>query len=254
LFLGFLFASWTVSFKVTKHRKHAYLMAFLFSGLIPFWNSPVGLSVVFALMYAVVLHGKRETLVSFHDWSGLKEQVLKVLKKSSSQNDKVLGWPYDRLAPTLANAGTFRESLAISTLVTWWAFLAVACIWPQEPTPLVLACLGTGFGAFTRLVIYLAGYAAPLSLRGRLVTGQLIIPGFDIVWIAPGLMVLLAGVVFLSSLIWSLPFSVCVAIIVFGSMMIGLKCPPDLNEWKLTGNHHIVVGITLNGAELQRTQ
>ena len=67
-------------------------------------------------------------------------------------------------------------------------------------------------------------------------------------------MLLLSSTVLLIFLAWNLPFAVGVGFIVFGSLMIGLECPPDLDEWKLTGNHHIVVGVTLNSAELQQTQ
>jgi len=254
-FLAVRIVLWVVSFLLTAHLKHAYLAAFVFSGVIPFNSSPAGLLIVLTVLYAITLYGIQSTLISFDDWSGRKEQSVSALTRSKGKNEKLLGWPYDRLAPQLSeNPGTIGESLAISFLITWWAFLAVACLWPHESTTLVLACAGAGFGACIRLVTYLAGYSAPLSLRGRLVTGQWIIPGYDVVWLAPGLMLLLAGVVFLSSFIWPLPFSVCVAVIVFGSLMIGFECPPDIDEWKLTGKHQIVPGIVLSASEVVQTQ
>lgn len=256
VFLGFLLLSWTISFKITKLERHAYLMAFAFSLLMPCWNSPIGLAIVFAVLYTIAVHGIRETLLTFDDWSENAKPLSQKLTDAQKKDETTLGWPYDRLAPRRPeNPGSFRASLALSSLVTWWAFLAVACFWPDEPFAISLAFLGGAFfGTAVRIMIYLAGYSAPLSLRGRVLTGQWIIPGFDIVWVAPALMLLLSGSVLLAALFWPLPFSIGVAIIVFGTMMIGLECPPDLETWKLTGNHHIVKGVTLNGAELQRTQ
>lgn len=246
---------WEISFLTTKHFKHAYLMAFVLSGAIPFWNSPLGLSIVLALLLLVGAHGIRMTLHNFDAWSGRSEQVTSLWNNSKGKCDKLLGWPYDRLAPTLSDdEPSYSWSAALSFLLSWWSFLVVAVIVPHELGAVAVACVFAGLVMIVRYAKYLAGYSPPLSLRGRFLTGRWILPGFDIVYLAPLLILLLSGSVFLCAVLWNLPYCVAVAIISGGSLLIALQCPPDLNEWKLTGGHQIVPGVMLNASEFQQTQ
>jgi hypothetical protein len=95
------------------------------------------------------------------------------------------------------------------------------------------------FLAGIRLLVYLDGSAAPISLLGRLATGRLVIRGYDSVFAAP-LLALWAGV------------GVPIVLLSFGvgpmeagsaalalSVLLALKVGPNLREWRLAGGQRL---------------
>jgi hypothetical protein len=118
----------------------------------------------------------------------------------------------------------------------------------------MIACLIAIIIGGVRLMVYLVGSAAPLSLRGRVLNHRWILPRYDVVFIAPFLIVLLAlTMISISSFPW-IPVSILTAIVAGGSLFISLACPPGLEEWKLTGSHRIVPGISNRISEYVETQ
>lgn len=255
LFVGTRIVTWGFNFLFVRFWKHVYLMILVSSGLLVCWNSPIGLLVVIAALYAIVAHGIRESLRNFDEWSGRNTLVSSLFIQSKGKNEKLLGWPYDRMGPRLANDGlTFGWSVAISMLVAWWAFLPVAIFFPYDSGALIVPCIIAAACAIGRLAVYLSGCSDPLSFRARILTGRLSIPGFDIVYLAPALMLLLTTCIGVGSFLWGLSYSISAAIISGGSLFLFFECPPGLNEWRLTGKHRIVPGFVFSASEMLQTQ
>jgi hypothetical protein len=91
-----------------------------------------------------------------------------------------------------------------------------------------------------RLLIYLNGYAPPISFRGRIVTGRWIIPGYDQVFVAP-LLALIAGS-WLPKVLINRGFGFVEAntISLIWVYFLILILGPSLKTWRLTGNHRIM--------------
>jgi hypothetical protein len=116
------------------------------------------------------------------------------------------------------------------------------------------ACGFAIFISFLRLIQYRAGFAATLSLLGRLRTARWILPRFDIVYVAPLLIWLLVLTVVSIEMLTDLPLSVLAAILSGGATFISLACPPGLEKWKLTGSHRIVPGLSALHSHFVQTQ
>jgi hypothetical protein len=150
---------------------------------------------------------------------------------------------FDALSPSPPAAPTRWWAAAVgSALVGWWAFVALQLAWPpevsgrREAQSLVIA-LGMALG-LGRWLMYAAGYASPLSLRGRLATGRIVIPGYDKILVAP-FCILLAAIAWpevANRLSLGLPATVGIG---YGMLLLLVaKLPPAFGEWKLTGHHH----------------
>jgi hypothetical protein len=93
--------------------------------------------------------------------------------------------------------------------------------------------------ALGRLWIYVCGFVPPISIFGRLRTGKLILPGYDVVFLAPlavlatsSLIATLGQQLGLSPLLY-MPVAAAV------SVWCGLALPPRREDWQLTGHHRI---------------
>jgi hypothetical protein len=227
-----------------------YAVVFGVGLVVRLWHDlPAGLSAA-VLTYAVGYLGLRRSLAHFPwtiQWSRLVGMLGITVNTESGAAD-ILGWPYGRLAPRAASPPVgvpLHHALLISALVGWWTFAGVSLVPNAEDQQLVLlfvllfvalAVPGIRFG------IYCDGYAAPISLLGRLATGRWIIPGYDQVFVAPLLAVAagstLGGASVLLRLDLVLALPVVIAVVLFLSLGLG----PSLQVWRLTGNHRIVEG------------
>ena len=104
---------------------------------------------------------------------------------------------------------------------------------PAAILSLLMACI--------RLWIYCGACRPPISLAGRIATGRLVIPGYDQVFVAP-LLVLLIGIG-APTVLWRLGLSepLAAGITMFATFAVGLGMGPNLERWHMTGNHRIVV-------------
>ncbi|HUG89574.1 MAG TPA: hypothetical protein VML55_01990 [Planctomycetaceae bacterium] len=107
---------------------------------------------------------------------------------------------------------------------------------------MVLALAG-GIAVVLRVGRYVDGHAPPISLRGRVGTGRLIVPGYDRVLLAPAVAALAgAGIPFAFRMAgWDLQIGL--AISTAATLLAILSLGPTLEEWRLTGNHRIVAGF-----------
>ncbi|HUG19497.1 MAG TPA: hypothetical protein VMM56_10990, partial [Planctomycetaceae bacterium] len=249
IFLTCYLVVWCFALMITGQTRHAYAIALGLSGLLFVWPSPIGCLILFGVLYAIARSGIVKCFHLFADWSPDPWRScnpnLRALSSQQKQRDRRLGWPYDVLSPKrIEDSISVGWSAALGILVGWWCFALVFLHVPAGcQDPLMAACLIAIIVGGVRLLAYLVGSAAPLSIRGRVLNHRWILPRYDVVLIAPLLIVLLAlTMISISSFPW-IPVSILTAIVAGGSVFISLACPPGLEEWKLTGSHRIVPGI-----------
>src|SRR5262249_15628842 len=102
----------------------------------------------------------------------------------------LVGWPFGSLGPKFPDDPhiSLRHALLTSALVRWWTHV-FGCI-PHDGADrlAVLSLISltlTPTASVSRWGLYRSGYAPPISVWGRLLTGRWVIKGFDQVLVAP---------------------------------------------------------------------
>jgi hypothetical protein len=90
-----------------------------------------------------------------------------------------------------------------------------------------------------RIVIYVAGYAPPISIFGRVATGRWIIPGYDVVFIAPLAAVAAAWLIMLTGEAAGIAIALYAPLAAGAAVWLALALPPRRETWQLTGHHRI---------------
>jgi hypothetical protein len=138
-----------------------------------------------------------------------------------------------------------RDTLVPGALAGWW-FFAVSYHFPgfgmdESRYAIWLAVLAVG--CVIRLCDYCIGYWPPISLMGRLVHGRWIIPGYDQVFVAPLLSLLVAVAAWFVPMWTGLPRLMVTPVAVTLTWWILFGMGPTLRTWRLTGNHRMSPGI-----------
>lgn len=71
-------------------------------------------------------------------------------------------------------------------------------------------------------------------------TGRWIIPAYDVVFVAPGIMILASATAAIGFANWNVPIEISGPIISALVAFIAWQTPPGLNRWRLTDEHRIV--------------
>ena len=221
----------------TGARGWAYALGFSMGFMALFALDPVPFVVAAAVSYALALLGTRAALARF-PWSAPVPAFL--VRKD-------LGWPYDRLGPSRALPSIRLPDALLTGAVAGWLFFAVGYNFGNLPDAqsgrFVLFLLFCIPAAAFRTMFYCSGYGPPISLAGRIVHGQWIIPAYDRVFIAPLCAVLVAVAAGLAYAVSGVDSRVTVPIAFTLVWWILLGMGPSLREWRLTGNHRIVPGV-----------
>lgn len=240
------------TFVSTREKAWAYAVAFGLGAMGLFALSPL-YYVAAGITYVIALLGLRASLAHF-PWRDLPPfpQKTRLLNTNGP-----LGWPYDRLGPGMSkdNQFTVGDALVLGLLAGWWFFVGAYHL-NTHAGNIENATLAGSFllawEVFARICLYCHGYAPPLSLRGRIAHGRLITPGYDRVFVAP-LLAVLVFVAVLALPLWSgVPELIALPIGVMASTWIVIGMGPGLNDWHLTGNHRIVKGFTANAGQRNR--
>lgn len=117
---------------------------------------------------------------------------------------------------------------------------------PEEPVSLavialVVGCAFGGLAALVRLMMYLGHCQTPLGLWARLLTGRLVIPGYDRVLLAPLATVLVAIATAAATYRGGTAAELAVAVNVMAPLAAALFLPPSLADWRLTGGYKMYV-------------
>jgi len=93
--------------------------------------------------------------------------------------------------------------------------------------------------ALVRIAIYVVGFVPPITLLGRLATGRLIIPGYDVVFAAPLAVLLIAWVMVDGGASAGIPPLIYGPAAAGVAVWLALALPPRREVWQLTGHHRI---------------
>ena len=101
-----------------------------------------------------------------------------------------------------------------------------------------------GVVALGRFVLYAASHHPPISLWGRLATGQYLIPAYDVVFVTPLLVVTMGLPCYGALYLVGVPAITSAAITT--TLLIGLACTggPRLRSWQLTAPSRLVFAST----------
>jgi hypothetical protein len=207
-------------------------------------------------VYPLAYGGLRATLDRLYRWHITGDEELRPPpisqtdagrseRTTGSGNAKLLGWPYNRIQPRRMKSDiSGRDRMLLSLLIGWWVYAAsegfdsVLFMRPEEHQSfcnlLTYAVVALRMGA------YCIGYMPPISLWGRIATFRWIIPGYDVVFIAPACILLIgrllpAGLL-AAGLSLNLSYSLTLSALLLAANCLG----PSLDRWRLTGNHRIV--------------
>ena len=245
VFLASYLAGLLIGFIRTRLDWHAFLLAFGLGGAVLLYQTPWGLGLLFLGLYGIAYHGLAR-------W--LKEPGLPVADEricfdaETTRNLKIkLGWPYDYLGPLRERHPiSIGRAAAFAMVAGWWEFVLISV---EFESFIFIATIGPLFLAGMRLK-YIWGYAPPISMWGRIRTFRWIIPGYDVVFVAPVMILLLLW--FMKWLVFDCGVTQELALpLVLGAIVfVALACPPSLDQWRLTGNHRIVPAV--NKQEMQQ--
>ena len=237
---GFVYlAGMTLLLALTRQRTACVILGFLWPALLLPYPNDLPRFVLLSAIVAVNGFGYRRSLGAF-PWNGrflsLQSMNLNIDFGQGKylQALSVLGWPFGALSPKLEfrAVSTFR-GLIVSTLLGWWAYCIIAgsrC----PPVPELLLVVAS-FAALARLGIYCTRITTPFTVWGRIITGRLLLPGFDQVLVIPLITILLAvggGVAIKRSGSW---FPVTEACVISILAFVLLGGGPTLRRWHLTG-------------------
>ncbi len=238
---------------MTGQKVWAYLLALVLGGVLLMIQRPGEALMVAATGTFLSLFALRGSLRAF-PWKLPRYLESRDWKKMAKE--RRTGWPFDVLAPPERPVGAtiaIVDGVGISLVCGWW-FAAAFLQLPDFVVPVTLQpLLMIGMWLFLgRLWQYLRNHRPPISFPGRLITLRPWQRGFDEIFIAPVLgMVVVVSVMLVVLVLLVVPPAARVVqnrwIVnllapagVSLSMAIFLLAGPCLERWKLTGRHRIV--------------
>jgi hypothetical protein len=245
-----------LTFCGSKAPVHAALLAFGVPVMVLLMDRPDQALLASVPLLGVAWAGVRQSLARF-PWKG--EQAPTGLPTESSLRRESLGWPLDRLAPKPPAKSAPGVGWLSGAIVGWWAFVL---LWrmnvsadPQVhrflagPLHTVVA-LAVAALAGARTLRYAMGYQWPISLTGRLLTGRLILPRYDLILLAPACIVALGLVAPTALARLGVGAEAAAALTLGLAIAATVHLGPSPRAWNLTGGYHMV-RVTKNGAERQ---
>lgn len=201
-------------------------------------------------LYGLTWLGIRQSLARF-PWKD--EEAPTGLPTEATLRGLTLGWPLDRLAPKPPPKPTPQAvGWFVGALLGWWVFITLTlgggARLPHDAASRAAMFRGVlpalAFGGLivggVRALCYVIGYRWPLSLTGRLLTGRLLLPRYDSVFLAP--LAVMATAVATPTLAHALgaPIQVTVAATIAMTFVATINLGPSMAHWRLTGAHHMV--------------
>ncbi|MHC4951767.1 MAG: hypothetical protein ACYTEU_12410 [Planctomycetota bacterium] len=209
----------------------------------PHCNFSIGLAVLICLTF--LSQWKMLSYMKRFPWNTpwWTENPIEKFKQQALRSRSV-GWPFKELFYANTNKSTLLQNIAVITVICWWIHVLSRLFirFDPEVTSETIASwyiLPIIFIPLIRLLVYLAVYSPPLSLLGRFRTGMLVIPGYDKLFIAPIILVLvgifLPGFLIKLGIIELIAYELNLGLLLF----LAIQLPPSHENWRYTGLHHI---------------
>ena len=256
LTFGFVYlVGMTVLIAVTRRWWHALALGFLWPTLMLPAGAGASVFVVIGMIILVTWFGHRQSMKAFPweflkyrpagSWGQTEIRVDAVNTPASAGTRFNLGWPFMALSPKVQPPKvSVRANLAWSTLFGWWIFCVIENS-KMDPLPELILMFAI-FAAAIRLGIYCNGVTPPFNVWGRFVSGRIIVPGFDKVFLTPIAVVLAAilGVIIVKrSGAW---YPAAEAVVFAAVWFLLLGGGPSLRNWILTGQFRLKPPNRLN--------
>jgi hypothetical protein len=236
VFLFLVSSCWALLVWSTASRSAAYGMGYALGATL--WVasvSTVAAGICLVLTYAFSLHQLRRSFATF-PWA---PNLARRKSKTPVARFKLTnwGWSFDVLSPQRYEQLPLSDRLFLSGMTGWFAFAIFA---HSEFALLQLFTIGLSlyagaFYGFFHCVRYVWSHSPPISVLGRLLTGRLIIPSYDIAFVP---IVYSFGAVILALFLvgpmvkWPVQYVVPVTLTLYLFLM-NLACP-DVDKWRLT--------------------
>lgn len=229
----------------TGEKAAAYLAWFGVGGMLLLGHVPAVVLALAAVSYAAAAVGFRRSLWRF-PW--LPDVAAKARQRVSEA--QTLGWPFDRLVPLPAPPLLLPTWDGIARgLLTGWVLFAVGFQLDRgepnthgEPPSMIvqLVFFIVLIAAISRLGAYVKDCLPPISLPGRLATGRLVIPRYDVIFVAPVLAVAAAAVGPVCAAALGQPAYLGSAIGSGVAFAVLLTMGPERARWQLTAPARLV--------------
>jgi hypothetical protein len=231
-----------------RHLGYATLLGLVLAIRFSEWPLVAGASLFVTYVMAAI--GLQRTLAEF-PWTDLPEvfQQTNWAEKMAEQKGKgVAGWPWDLLNPQ-------REFLVVPLADALWIAVLVGgalhaadvtlmrLFQPRNPFPIGAAFFAYGMigGTLTRLSLYVTSFASPINFWGRVATGRLIIPSYDVAIVGPLLALAAYGAGMSTIGLLGQPWSLYCAPVGAGlATFFLLHTGPSQRRWELLGKHRAV--------------
>lgn len=172
-----------------------------------------------------------------------RRRQMRRLFVNNTRPDDNLGWPYEMISlndpkPMIS----YFDGICVS-LLAGWAVYNVSYRITSDPLVeiegMILLALLIGMLSLFRLVVYCNGHHAPISLFGRLTTGRLIIPKFDIVLVAPAVTCLVGWTILTMGTAMQWPASIVLSLMTAAVLSLVINLGPWRSRWRLVGAHRL---------------
>lgn len=244
----------TATFAISGPRPVAYVLCAGFAGILRVVrDDPEIAGGLVVAMYLLGVVGHAFSLRRFRTWdlSWGESWGFDAFLSSNFESvqdlarNKLHGWPFDQLAPTLERRRillSVRQGFWLALLAGWWFDSVMAFSEPgpwQAMTASVWSyIIGINLAAI-RVSIYVSGHVPPISVLGRLATGRWILPRYDQVFV-PSICILAimdVGPRLLRE--WNVAVVHGISAVIGLMVFIAVTMRPDLAEFQLTGSHRI---------------
>lgn len=235
------------------HEKYAGLgLPLFYASLLWVWEYPLVVAGIVGGGVLLAHVSARRMLLNFHSLFPWRSSSTSTRYSLTLEGN---GWPYDNLFVSVRREVIPFEQAVLASVVTGWCAATLAHIpyvveGKRQINPgayVELVSFMRGLLLFfaivlviTRAATYFRGMRMPISLAGRIATGNWIVPRFDLA-VVPLLLVLLSGTA-LPYLLTRLdaPLEVIVGVSVFLMFLITLGMGPTLHDWWHTGDQRVV--------------
>ncbi|HNO77100.1 MAG TPA: hypothetical protein PKN33_03485 [Phycisphaerae bacterium] len=217
------------------------------------WSNVYVTSAVLGLLYLVVVKGQRSSFADFpfaedlEDRTRSMQEALEVkllrsqeIRALKNARDTTSSTAFNELSAHRSDPASMLFKMAFAAFVGWWTFIILEAVDSQNlyrhSLMIVLPVMVGPSWLYSALSPSFA--KPPISIRGRIQTGDLIVPRYDIVFLSHFISaVVLVGLLGLGNALGAIaPWYVATCCTVY--VLCLMFCPPTSNTWRFTGQFH----------------